>query len=232
MKKILEAAMRFIGKKNYKVSADLTFVDTTSIFFYRFFDLLRGFFLKLRLGSSRLPIFVGSSGRILFPGKIFVGKSLNIGNNVYINALSKNTIDIGNNFTIKSNSVIDCTGVLSDLGGKLEIGNDVGISENSFIQVRGDVIIEDNVIIGPGVSIFSENHNFDLSEIPIKDQGVSRKGVKISEGCWLGANCTILDGVELGKNCVVAAGSVVTEKFESNSVIKGIPAKLTKRRGD
>lgn len=230
MKKLLDAAMRFIGKSNYKISSELTFNDVASIFFYRFFDLLRGFVLKIRLGSSRLPIFLGSSGRILFPRKIFAGKSLNIGNNVYINALSKSKIQIGDNFTIKSNSVIDCTGVLSNLGGMLKIGNNVGISENSFIQVRGNVIIEDNVIIGPGVSIFSENHNFGLSEIPIKDQGVSRIGVKISEGCWLGANCTILDGVVLGKNCVVAAGSVVTGKFESNSLIKGIPAKLYKRR--
>ena len=225
MKIILEATLRLIGKKNYKVSKHLSFLDIILIFFYRFFDFLRGFTLKLRLGKSRLPIFKGTGGRVLFPKRIYAGKSLNIGNNVFINALSKSTINIGDNFTIKSNTVIDCTGVLSDLGGELTIGNNVGLSENCFIQVRGDVVIEDNVILGPGVSIFSENHNFATSEIPIKDQGVERKGVKISNGCWLGANCTILDGVNLGKNCVVAAGSVVTSSFEANSIIKGIPAK-------
>jgi acetyltransferase-like isoleucine patch superfamily enzyme len=225
MKIVLEAILNLIGKKNYKVSKHLSALDIILIFFYRFFDFFRGSILKLRLGKSQLPIFKGTGGRVLFPKRIYAGKSLNIGNNVFINALSKSTINIGDNFTIKSNTVIDCTGVLSDLGGKLSIGNNVGLSENCFIQVRGDVIIEDNVIVGPGVSIFSENHNFGSSGIPIKDQGVERKGVKISNGCWLGANCTILDGVNLGKNCVVAAGSVVTSSFEANSIIKGIPAK-------
>lgn len=226
MKKVLEFVLEQIGK-NYKVSQNLSSSDIFSIFFYRFFDFLRGLFLKLRLRHAKLPIFKGVGGRILFPGKIYAGKSFNIGNNVYINALSNSTIIIGDNFTIKSNSVIDCTGVLSDLGGKLNIGDNVGISENCFIQVRGDVTIQDSVIFGPGVSIFSENHNFGKSETSIKNQGVSRKGVKISKGCWLGANCTILDGVELGENCVVAAGSVVTSSFKANSIIKGIPAKGT-----
>ena len=225
MKQVLEVILNLIGKKNYKVSQDLGLLDIISIFFYRFFDFLRGLLLKLRLGKAKLPIFRGSGGRILFPRRIYAQRSLNIGNNVYINALSNSTINIGDNFTIKSNSVIDCTGVLSDLGGALEIGNNVGISENCFIQVRGDVQIGNNVILGPGVSIFSENHNFGSKEISIKDQGVLRKGINISDGCWLGANCIILDGVNLGQNSVVAAGAIVTKSFPSYSIIKGIPAK-------
>lgn len=227
MKKIIELLLGFIGKKNYEVSREFSSKDIIFTLSYRFFDMLRGLLLKLRLGKSSLPIFRGKGGRVLFPKKIYVGKSLNIGNNVYINALSKGKIKIGDNFTVKSNSVIDCTGVLSDLGGSLVIGDNVGISENCFIQVRGDITIENNVILGPGVSIFSENHNFGSKDISIKDQGVSRKGVKISDGCWLGANCTILDGVELGKNCIVAAGSIVTKKFPSDTIIKGIPGEKT-----
>ena len=143
-----------LEKKNYEVSDLLKTRDIFFLFLYRFFDLLRGIFLFLRLGKSKLPIFKGSGGRLLFPNKIIAGRSLNIGNNVYINALSKNRMELGNNLTIKSNCVIDCTGVLSDLGGKLVIGNNVGISENCFLQIRGDVHIKDDVILGPGVSIF------------------------------------------------------------------------------
>lgn len=226
MKKIVEYFLNIAGKKNYSVSNDLSSFEIISLFFYRFFDLMRGLLLMLRIKESKFPVFRGQGGKIFFPKKLKAGPTLNIGQNVVINALCKKGIIIGKNFTIKSNSVIDCTGVLSDLGEGLVIGNNVGLSENCFLQVRGEVIIEDDVIFGPGVSIFSENHDFKSPNTSIKSQGVTRKGVKISSGCWLGANSIVLDGVELGKNCVVGAGSIVTKSFPDGSVVVGSPAKI------
>ena len=69
--------------------------------------------------------------------KLRFGSSVFIGQDVLINALSNNGICIGNNFTIKANSIIDCTGVYSNIGDGVVIGDNVGISENCFIQVRG-----------------------------------------------------------------------------------------------
>lgn len=226
MKKIIEYFLKIAGKKNYSVSNDLSGSETISLLFYRFFDLMRGFFLMLRIKNAKFPVFRGQGGKIFFPKKLKAGPTLNIGHNVIINALCKKGIIIGKNFTIKSNSIIDCTGVLSNLGEGLVIGDNVGFSENCFVQVRGKVIIENDVIFGPGVSIFSENHDFSSSNSAIKNQGVIRKGVRISSGCWLGANSIILDGVELGKNCVVGAGSIVTKSFPDGSVVVGSPAKI------
>ena len=114
MKKILEAILSLIGKKNYKVSQDLSLIDIISIFFYRFFDSLRGLFLKLRLGKAKLPVFRGSGGRILFPRRIYAKRSLNIGNNVYINALSNSTINM--------NKGIICSGYFNPIHiGHLEL---------------------------------------------------------------------------------------------------------------
>lgn len=65
---------------------------------------------------------------------------------------------IGNNFSLGQNSIIECTGVIRELGESLVIGDNVGISANAFISVRGKVKIGDSTIFGPGVSLFSENH--------------------------------------------------------------------------
>lgn len=65
----------------------------------------------------------------------------------------------------------------------------------------------------------------------IKNQGVSNKGIKIGNNCWIGSNVTFLDGSELADGCVVAAGAVVTKKFSENSVIGGVSAKIIKIRG-
>ena len=52
----------------------------------------------------------------------------------------------------------------------------------------------------------------------------------IEDGCWIGANVTILKGVTIGRGSIVAAGAVVNKSCEPYSVIGGIPAKLLKMR--
>lgn len=55
------------------------------------------------------------------------------------------------------------------------------------------------------------------------------KSIVIGNDVWLGANCTILKGVQLGDGCIVAAGSVVPGGFyPAGSIIAGNPAKVIK----
>jgi acetyltransferase-like isoleucine patch superfamily enzyme len=65
----------------------------------------------------------------------------------------------------------------------------------------------------------------DEDKLPEQDAPVI-----IEDGCWLGANVTILKGVTLGRGCVVAAGAVVTNSFPPYSIIAGVPARLIKMR--
>ena len=95
---------------------------------------------------------------------------------------------------------------------------------------RGYVKIGDNVIFGPGVSIFSENHKYKTTNIPIVKQGVIRENVTIKNGAWLGANSIILAGVTIGENSVIAAGSVVNIDIPNNCVAAGTPAKILKKK--
>ena len=230
MKKLINKIINKTGRTGYKVDDSLRTRNILFIFREKFMQIIRGYCLKLFLKSSKGFIFLGKHTRIKFKSKIATGKSVTIGDYVQINALSKQGISIGNNVSILNNCIIECTGVIRNLGEGLVIGNNVGIAQNGFIQVRGKVVIEDNVIFGPNVSIFSENHVFENPDLPVNVQGESRKGVKIESGVWIGTRAVILDGVTVGKNSIVAAGSIVSKNVPRYSIVGGIPAKVIKMR--
>jgi acetyltransferase-like isoleucine patch superfamily enzyme len=230
MKKLINSIIQKLGRDGYAIDDSISKSDLFHILRIKLVQAIRGFFVKFFFKSSKGIVFIGKGTKIKFKRKISVGRSFNLGNNVSINALSKKGIQIGNNVSILDNSIIDCTGVIKNLGVGLKIGNNVGIAQNAFIQVRGMVEIKDNVIFGPNVSIFSENHVFTDTELPVNKQGVTRKGVIIEEGVWLATRVIILDGVTVGKNSIVAAGSVVTKDVPPLSIVGGVPAKIIKMR--
>lgn len=109
----------------------------------------------------------------------------------------------------------------------LVVGNNVRIGDDVFIQASGGVTLEDDVMLGPGVKIWSINHRYDSLERPIWAQGYICDPVVIGKGCWLGANAIVLPGVNLPEGCVVSAGSVVNKKqYPPFSIIAGNPARV------
>ncbi len=103
-----------------------------------------------------------------------------------------------------------------------------GSAPGVYIDGRNGLIIEENVWIGPGVSIITMNH--DLHNY---SNYVDENPVKIGKNSLLGSSCIILPGVQLGRHTVVAAGSVVTKSFpKGNQVLGGNPAKIIKEIHD
>lgn len=227
---IINRLVRRLGRENYEIDNSISFIDLCIILYQKFFQILRGSLLKLFIKNSKGFLFIGKSTDIRHLHKISFGKSVHIGNGVSINALSKKGVHLGNNVSILSGSIIDCTGVYGNIGDGISIGNNVGIAQNAFIQVRGYVIIGNDVIIGPNVSIFSESHIFEDINTPIRTQGVSRKGITIGEGVWIGTRSIILDGVNVGANSIIAAGSLVNKDVPDNTIVGGVPAKILKYR--
>lgn len=56
--------------------------------------------------------------------------------------------------------------------------------------------------------------------------------VVIGHDVWIGAQSTVLRGVNLGHGCVVAAGAVVTRDVPPYAVVAGVPARVIKHRFD
>lgn len=228
---LLEKIIRKIKKDpDYKWNNEYSFTDLFVVSRIRGFQILRGLYQRIFFKKVKSLLFIGKRVSIQHARKINAGRNLIIGDNSSINALSVNGIEIGDNVTIEKNSILLCTGVISDIGKGIKIGDGTGINANAFLGGQGGIEIGKNVIVGPGVKIFSENHVFSNIDVPIKNQGVTRQGVTIKDNCWIGANATILDGVTIGSGCVIAAGAVVTKSIPENSLVGGIPAKIIKNR--
>lgn len=112
----------------------------------------------------------------------------------------------------------------TNFGRHIQIGKNVFINHACTFLDLGGIIIEDDVMIGPKVSIITENHPVNPNERKMLDL----KSVIVKRNAWIGANATILPGVIIGENSVVAAGSVVTKNVPANTVVAGIPAKIIK----
>ena len=112
----------------------------------------------------------------------------------------------------------------SSLGQNVFIGNEVVIGDNVKIQnnvsVYDAVIIESDVFCGPSM-VFTNVYN-PRAAVVRKDQ---YRTTVVRRGATLGANSTIVCGVEIGKHAFVAAGAVVNRDVPDFALIVGVPGK-------
>lgn len=126
---------------------------------------------------------------------------------------------------IGENSHVRAGAMLLPSGGKIMLGKHVTINHYSVLNGEGGITIGDNVLIAAFVSIFSANHKFDRTDVPIRNQGMwSKGGIVIGDDCWIGTHAIILDGVRVGTGSIISAGAVVTKSVEPYSIMAGVPA--------
>lgn len=209
-------------------------VPATALLFIlvsRAVNLLRGMVRCLGMTSSRMPVVFMEKGVILRNKRfIRLGRGVSIGLASYIDGLSEDGVNIGNNVSFGAYARIICTGSLNHIGKGCSIGDSSGMGEYVFIGAAGGVEIGKNVIIGQSVSFHAENHNFDRTDVPIRLQGVNHKGIVVEDDCWIGANVTLLDGARVGTGSIIGAGSVVRGDVPPYSIAAGIPAKVIRSR--
>lgn len=230
---IIEKIIRKLkNDPNYKWDSAYSGKDLLYVSWVRLCQVIRGLFLKPFLKKSAGLVFIGTGVKVRHGYQLTAGKNLILEDNVSINALSLNGIILGNHVSIARDSILFCTGVIAQKGTGITIGDRTGISARAYLAGQGGITIGNDVIMGPNVQIFSENHNFNDLTLTIKEQGVTKQAVIIGNNCWLGAGSTILAGVEVGDGCVIAAGSVVTKSVPANSIVAGVPARVIKSRND
>lgn len=146
--------------------------------------------------------------------------------NVSIHASGEKGINIefGNRVRIRENCYIDSH------GGWIRFGDDVFIGPHCLIYGHGGLEIGRKTLIAGKITIIPANHNFQRTDIPIRDQGENIRGIRIGDNVWIGAGVIILDGVEIGSNAVIGAGSVVTRSIPPFSIAMGSPARVSRTR--
>lgn len=215
----------------YKLDPDLPLAAITAIAIRRILGLLRCVFFGVKFSLDiRQLVFVGPNLRLRNRKLVEFGRGVTLGEGVVIDGLSRLGIKISDRVSIGPYTIIEATGVISNLGIGCRIGQNSGMGAFSFIGAAGGVWIGDDVIMGQRVSFHSENHCFERTDIPIRLQGVSRQGITVEDDCWIGANAVFLDGAHVGKGSVVGAGAVVRGVFPPYSVIGGVPARVIRSR--
>jgi len=113
----------------------------------------------------------------------------------------------------------------AEIGVNITVGENVFINAMCSIQDQGGVFIGDGTFIGSQVSIATINHDLD----PDKRDTMYLEPVHIGPDVWIGNHSTILPGITIGDGAVIGAGSVVTKNVEPRTVVAGNPAKVLKR---
>jgi len=129
--------------------------------------------------------------------------------------------------TIGANSKI---GTFVEIQKNAHIGDNCKISSHTF--VCEGVTIEDNVFVGHGVMFINDPYpraaNADGSLQTEADWQVYP--IRVKRGASIGSGAVILCNVTIGENALIGAGAVVTKDVLDNSIVAGVPARLTARQ--
>ncbi len=141
-----------------------------------------------------------------------IGKGFHAGARVRL--LSRNRMEIGRNFYIGRDSLIECDA---------KIGNDVMFGTRVALIGKYDHHYQQI-----GTPMRSASH---ILEPDYNWKGLNLK-VTIGDDVWLGYGSIILSGVTIGNGSIIAAGSVVTKDVEPYSIYAGVPARKVAERFD
>jgi acetyltransferase-like isoleucine patch superfamily enzyme len=158
---------------------------------------------------------------------------------------------IGDNSVIRSHTVIYAG---NKIGNNFQTGNKANIRELNEIADNVSIgtlsVVEHHVKIEEGVRIHTQvfipeystlkknswvgpNVVFTNAPYPksknVKDELV---GPVLHENAIVGANSTLLPGVQIGRDAIVGAGSVVTKDVAEGTVVAGNPAKFLKKKSE
>ena len=130
---------------------------------------------------------------------------------------------IGNGTFISANSLID-NPKLCSIGTNCFLNSGVGLYTGAG---SATITIKDNVWVGMGTKFICPTHKIGPSTQRAGQQ--IYQPILVENGCWIGANVTVLPGVKIGKGCIIAAGAVVTCDCLENCLYAGVPAKIKKQ---
>jgi UDP-2-acetamido-3-amino-2,3-dideoxy-glucuronate N-acetyltransferase len=103
------------------------------------------------------------------------------------------------------------------VAGEVVVGNNVKVQNN--VSIYAGTIIEDDVFLGPSCVLTNvTNPRSQVNRHQLYEKTIFRRGVTV------GANATIVCGIELGRYAFVAAGAVVTKDVPDYALVMGVPA--------
>jgi len=103
---------------------------------------------------------------------------------------------------------------------KIIIGNNFYM--NAGCHILGNITIGNDVLVGPKTVIWGRDHCVSKDKL-IRKQPHNKQPITIGDDVWIGANVTVLKGVNIGEGAVIGAGSIITEKIPDYGIAGTIP---------
>lgn len=110
-----------------------------------------------------------------------------------------------------------------DCANCVHLGKNVFANHGLTVMSVGTITIEDGVMMGPEVGLFTVNHE------PQDVRVIYTGEITIRKNAWIGARVNIMPGVTIGEGAIVASGAVVTHDVEPHTLVAGVPARLIKK---
>jgi acetyltransferase-like isoleucine patch superfamily enzyme len=189
---------------------------------------LRGVFYRLIMKMDGM-VAIESGIRIAHADNIKLGKGVYLDQGVYLHALPSG-ITIGDNTFLMHHTMLHVFNFRNLPQAGISIGSNCFFGEFNVIRGQGGVHIGNGVYTGPMVQIVAVNHVYQDPARPIREQGITAKGIVIEDDVWIGAGATVVDGVTIGHGSIIGAGSVVTSDIPPFSIAVGTPAKPIRDR--
>jgi acetyltransferase-like isoleucine patch superfamily enzyme len=234
MRRLVEAVLR--GVKNdpaFELPPEWKTPELLEMLFALACGLIRGMLVSWRFRASGGRVLLKRGVLIKNAGHLSVGKNFIAEERCEINALSRRGVTFGDRVTVGAYALIRPSNYYGGpVGEGLRVGSNSNIGPYSYIGCSGLIEIGNNVMMGPRVGLYAENHNAGRVDIPMREQGVTREFVRIEDDVWLGSNCVIVAGVTVGRGAIVSAGSVVTKDVPPFAVVGGVPARVLRQRQD
>ena len=130
---------------------------------------------------------------------------------------------VGQFFKKKGASFLLAPGYTINMAKNIEVGDNVYIAHDVWINASGGLKIEDGVIISPKVVIATTKHQYIDGAVSL---GMSEASpIVIERGAWVVSGTVVTKGVRIGEGSIVGACSVVTKDIRSFWFSAGQPAK-------
>jgi acetyltransferase-like isoleucine patch superfamily enzyme len=192
---------------------------------------MRGLLKRIFFGSTHGLLLIGKGTTLRNRRYLHCKKNVVLEDYVEIQALSKRGIRLGSNVSLGRYTVVRPTGNYGgQVGEGMTVGDGSSFGPYCFIGCSGYISVGKNVMAGPRVSFFGENHIFSDIDLPIREQGVKWGNIVVEDNVWIGSGAIILAGVRIGEGAIIASGAVVTKDVEPFSIVGGVPARMIKYR--
>ncbi len=121
-------------------------------------------------------------------------------------------------------------GVWLKSSGRLTLGSDIPIAQNSAIHCSAEIRFADHVGLAERVTVLDSDHGFDGSATHFLNRPLQVEPTTVDRNTFIAAGAVVLRGSRIGANSFVGANSVVRGgDYGDGSLIAGVPAKIIGR---